>query len=269
MPITAKCNSCAAQFKVKDEWAGKRVKCPKCSEALVIPKPQQASVPVQNDPYQLAPPVSRPAANPMLDLLDDAGVESTPRGPVCPTCGVEVSPTAVVCVECGYNIETGKQLETVTYREVGETDAGMSDAEKMLARAEKEIDEMPVSASQQDFGDGADSYFITFAALIVAGVLVAIGVGVIFVMDKVGENVNTALISMCGSIAIYLFCAVWITFFAFRAKALHGLGCLFSGGLYSIIFGFMQGRALMLPAGICSFSILIGIVSYLVFAAGD
>ena len=268
MSITAKCTSCSAQFKVKSEWAGKRVKCPKCAKPFQIPAPQKSPArQAANDPLQLAPAVERPH-NPMLDLLDDVGVESTPRGPVCPSCGAEMAVGARICVECGYDTETGKQLETTSYREKGAIDDGMTDAEKLIAKAEKEIDEIPATAADQDFGDGADSIFIAVVAVIGAAILVGIGVATIFVMDKIGQNINTALISMCGSIAIYMFCAIWITFFAFKAKPVHGLGCLFSVGLYSIVFGFMQGRALFLPAAICCFSILIGAVSYLVFAAG-
>ena len=279
MPIAAQCKSCSTKLKVRDNLAGKRVKCPKCSEPLSIPggkspakpaaqaaakpaaKPQQAppkkaaaKPPAADGGYNLAP-----AHNPMLDLLDDAGVESAPRGPICNNCGCDLSPLAIICVECGFNNDTGKQLETTV---AGKTDqAGMSETDKMMARAEEEIDESPISAAQQDFGDGADSIVIAVVAVIGTLILVAIGVGVIYLMDKVGENINTPLISMFGSIAMYIFCATWIMTVAFRAKAAHGLGCLFSGGLYGIVFGFMQGRALLLPTLICIFSIFIGLLS--------
>ena len=280
MPITAKCDSCNAQFKVKDAMAGKKVKCPKCQQPFQIPKPnaapkpsvaktQQQSAPAAADEYSLAPPVpAAPRHNPMLDLLEKAGVESTPRGPVCPECGAEISPTAVVCVECGYNLETGQQLETHAIDDGGGiAEAGMSDAEKMIARAEQEIDESPVSSSEQDFGDGADSIFLAIVCVVVAVVLTGLGVGTIFVMDAIGEQINTALISMFGSIAIYLFCAIWITIVAFRAKPIHGVACLFTGGVYCIIFGFMMGRTLLLPTLICIAGLAIGGISYAVAAS--
>ena len=202
-----------------------------------------------------------PAHNPMLDLLDDAGVEKAARGRVCSNCGSDLSAMAIICVECGFNNETGTQLETTVAGKANQ--AGMSDADKIMARAEEEIDEMPVSAAQQDFGDGADSIVIAVVALIGTAILVGIGIGVIFIMDKIGENIDTALISMFGSMAMYVFCAIWITTIAFRAKSAHGLACLFSLGLYSIIFGFMQGKSLFLPAIICLCSILIGLLSWL------
>ena len=228
------------------------------------PAPQKKA----SDGYDLAPAQPRQAMNPMLDLLDDMGVESTPLGPVCQQCGSEMAPGAIICVECGYNNETGKMLETTTYKDPTEVGSGMSDAEQMIAKAEKEIDESPVSATDQNFGDGADSILIAVVAMVVMVILAGIGVGTIFVMDRIGEQVNTALISVCGSVCIYLACGTWITYVAFSSKPAHGLGCLFSVGLYAIIFGFMQGKTLLLPAIICLASILIGIVSWLVYSAG-
>lgn len=282
MPISAQCDSCSAKLKVRDELAGKRVKCPKCQKPFRIPgqakapqptparKPAAAAAaartkPSAADDYSLAPPeVPAPRShNPLLDLLDEAGVESAARGAVCINCGADLKPQAIICVECGYNNETGKQLETTVVRDNEAIEEGKSDADRMLAKAEKEIDDMPVSAADQDFGDGADSMIIALIALIGAVVLAGLGVGTIFVMDKIGENIDTAWISFCGAVAIYLFCAIWITVIAFRAKPLHGLGCLFSGGLYAIVFGFMQGKALLMPTLICVFAILIGAVSFL------
>ena len=275
MPITAKCDACSAQFKVKNELAGKKVKCPKCSSPFKIPAPAAAAArPKQQaaaaDEFRLAPAPSVPKHNPMLDLLDQAGVEATPRGPVCNNCGAELSAMAIICVECGFNNETGQQLETTTVKDDGGlVDTGMTDAEKMLARAEKEIDESPVSASEQNFGDGADSFLLAIVCIVVALVLTGLGVGTIFVMDKIGENVNTALISMYGSLSIYIFCAIWITIVGFRAKAIHGVACILTGGLWCIVFGFMTGRALLIPTLICLFAIIIGVISYLVAANSD
>lgn len=268
MPITAQCDSCTAKFKVKDELAGKKVKCPKCSKPFTIkpvgskPKPKPVSKKPADD-YSLAPATPVASANPMLDLLDTAGVESTPRGPVCTNCGAELSPLAIICIECGYNNESGKQLETATYDDPDAVDSGMTDAEKMIAKAEREIDEMPVGASDQDFGDGADSFLIAGAAFVGAAILVGIGLGVMFTMDKIGEQVNTALISLWGAIGLYLFCCAWITFIAFKAKPIHGVICALSAGLYCIIFGFMQGKALLMPTIMSIAAIFIGLISYL------
>ena len=123
MAIQAQCGSCGATFKAKDELAGKRVKCPKCAQPMVIQ--QTGLVPAQRQVAQrpasqaeTSLSVSRPVGhNPLLDLLDEAGVESVPKGPICPNCGADMEPNAVICVECGFNIATGLKLETEEYAE--------------------------------------------------------------------------------------------------------------------------------------------------------
>jgi len=57
MPIAVSCPSCSAVFKVKDEYAGKRAKCPKCGEPLTIPPAFDAG-----DTVKVPPPAARTAA---------------------------------------------------------------------------------------------------------------------------------------------------------------------------------------------------------------
>lgn len=38
MSIRVSCHSCSASFKVKDEYAGKRGKCPQCGNPVVVPE---------------------------------------------------------------------------------------------------------------------------------------------------------------------------------------------------------------------------------------
>src|SRR5262245_63539763 len=45
MPLDVKCPGCSAQFRVKEEHAGKKLKCPKCSKVVPIPaKPAEEEV---------------------------------------------------------------------------------------------------------------------------------------------------------------------------------------------------------------------------------
>ena len=39
MPISVSCPSCAKALRVKDEWAGRRAKCPGCGEEFIVPAP--------------------------------------------------------------------------------------------------------------------------------------------------------------------------------------------------------------------------------------
>ena len=268
MAIKAQCGSCGASFSAKDGLAGKRVKCPKCSAPMLIPgkalsvgKPQTS---VSKPKPQTSLAVGGAAGhNPLLDLLDEAGVESVPRGPICQNCGTDMDVNAVICVGCGFNASTGVQLETETYDDPGESEEGsdLTDAEKIMAKAEREIDDMPVTAVGQDFGDGADSYLITVVCSIGLSILVAIGLAIIFLMDWFGDLIEPAWISFYASIGIYLLCTVWISIVAFLAKPVQGVICVCTGGLYCIIFGFMT-TGLKMPAIVLSCSVLIGLVSY-------
>lgn len=258
MAIKAQCGSCGTSFSAKDEFAGKRVKCPKCSQPMTI---EQRSLVAGQRPTTVSL-AGAAGHNPLLDLLDEAGVESVPQGPICENCGADMELNAVICVGCGFNMSTGLQLETESFEDPAEahSDEEISDADRIMAKAEREIDEMPVTAVGQNFGDGADSFLIAFVGMIGLLILVTIGVGIIFLMDFLGDAIDPALISFYASIGIYLLCTIWITIIAFIAKPVQGIICVCTGGLYCIIFGFLT-RGLILPAIILCTSVVIGLVS--------
>lgn len=77
MPIVVRC-TCGKALSVKDELAGKRVRCPACKAVLEVPPAERAA----------------PAR-------------------ACPGCGKALPPNAVICVECGYDTRTGKRLRGV------------------------------------------------------------------------------------------------------------------------------------------------------------
>ena len=248
MAIPTKCK-CGFSFSAKDGLAGKKVKCPRCQTVLQIP--EKAGLPP-------AAATSNPAVNKkLLDLLDDAGVKDTPKGPICAACGAEMDPTAVICIDCGYNVATGQYLETYTDEDladqVGSTD--MTDAEKAIAKAEREIDENPISAEEQDFGDGADAYIVALAGFAIFGILVLMGLGTVLIMETLTDEINTGLISAVAGTGIYVACGVWISIIAFRSQFGQGLGCVLSGGLYCPIYGVMRG------AGTIAIAIIMGVAA--------
>jgi len=106
MPIKVTCQ-CGQRFAAKDELAGKRVKCPKCGEVLMIgqagPKPA---------PKREAPPAAAPAPAAAAAPADDYGLENLTSGNACPGCGATLTPEAVLCVACGYNVKSGQQVQT-------------------------------------------------------------------------------------------------------------------------------------------------------------
>ncbi len=268
MAIKAQCGSCGTKVNAKDDLAGRRVKCPKCSQPMAIPsaRPTRSHAakgnPAGGAPPAPAPVAAAPAYNPLLDLLDDAGVESVTQGPTCTNCGAEIFSSAVVCVQCGYNVATGEMLETAIYED-DDIDAGMTDAAKILARAEQEIDETPITAEGQDFGDGSESMLIALVAFLIFAALVIVGVGTVLLMDQVSEYISPPMISLSASVLVYSICAVWITIVAFMANPTHGIICVATGTVYCLIFGFLQGKALLMPTLMMLGSIVIGLVCYI------
>ena len=114
MPIPIKCQ-CGKALKVKDELAGKAVKCPGCGQAIRVgaapgtkPAAKPAAAPAPVAPVAAAAP---PAAGGMDELFDEAGF-SKQVASVCPSCRVEMDATAVFCTKCGYNKETGETFES-------------------------------------------------------------------------------------------------------------------------------------------------------------
>jgi hypothetical protein len=208
--------------------------------------------------------------NPLLDLLDEAGVEAKSRGRSCPMCAAEMAPTAVICIQCGFNSVTGERLETAVLVDDDDLGKEQTDAEKLIAKAEKEIDEMPVSSFGQDFGEGKESYLIATVAMICMTAFVALGVGVILFMDNIIDyfQISPEAISLGAAIVIAIGCIAYITFIAFKASPGHGIACLASCGLYCVLFGFMQGKGLIIPTILLLVSAFVGLISGLFLSFG-
>ena len=236
MPIKVKCGNCSAQFKAKEELAGRRVKCPKCQNPVTIKAPTAAA--------RQAP---KRAGNPLLDILDEEDVRSRASGPICDNCGSEVKRGAVICIDCGFNLETGDRLETEASEDV-ENNAGMSGTEQMMRKAKRDLEESEDQGGDGDFGDGAESYVIAMVAGFFGIIMLGMALAVVFFMEQLVTLTNPAVISLIASVFLYIGMAVWISIVAFSAESKHGIACVVSLGLYCPIFGFMTGKTLVLPA---------------------
>ena len=286
MTIKVGCGKCNSSFAVRDDFAGKAVKCPKCKSPMQVPaatKPAAAGKPTAAGKPAAAgkapavagkttsgTPSSGRKFNPLLDLLDEAGVEAKSRGRSCPMCAAEMAPAAIICIQCGFNSATGERLETAVLVDDDDLGKEQTDAEKLIAKAEKEIDEMPVSSYGQDFGEGKESYLIATVAMICLTAFIALGVGVILFMDNIIDyfGISPEAISLGAAIVIAIGCIAYITFVAFKASPGHGIACLASCGLYCVIFGFMQGKGLIIPTILLLVSAFVGLVSGLFLAYG-
>ena len=123
MPIAIKCQ-CGKALKVKDELAGKAVKCPGCGQPVRVGQPgvpqkqqqAQAQAPAaQSATQSAAQPAAMAApaaaqAGAMDELFDEAGFSHNVAA-VCPSCRAEMDANAVFCTKCGYHKETGESIE--------------------------------------------------------------------------------------------------------------------------------------------------------------
>jgi hypothetical protein len=259
MAIKVRCGSCGAGFQVKDELAGRRVKCPQCKQPIEI----KASGGLATSGSRQFSAVPK-AHNPLLDLLDEQDIRSVVRGRICEQCGCEVSPNAVVCVECGYNLETGEVLKTESYDDdfdATNSDSTMSDAERIMAKAEKDIEDMPVTSEDQNFGDGSESYLIAAVGMIVALILISGAMVVILMMESITEVWASSAVSFAASAVLYFSMGVWVSIVAFRSRAGHGVACIATAFLWCIVFGFLQGKGLLIPVLVLIVCLLIGAAS--------
>ena len=90
MPIPLICR-CQTRLQVKEHLAGTLVRCPKCGENLMVPRP--AGAPDEEDSYELAPEVELPT-----------------KSPTCPSCNTDLAPGAVLCVNCGFHLVLKKHM---------------------------------------------------------------------------------------------------------------------------------------------------------------
>ena len=79
MEIRCHCTACGAAFRVRDEFAGKRIKCVKCGAAVGVPQlvPAGSAAPAsQPPPVKMPPPVKPPALAQEEGLADLIGLSS-------------------------------------------------------------------------------------------------------------------------------------------------------------------------------------------------
>lgn len=217
MPIRVKCQ-CGKQLAVKDELAGKRVKCPKCGGPLPIPQPQAAAG--END-------------DGISDLLDDVGMRAGVAR--CPGCGAEMSENAVFCVMCGFDLRRGHRVKTRVgdATEMDDEDLGdlpahgnpqLDEAERRLARAKKE---------EKQLTQGVPWWMILLAFAGVVGFTAGM---VAMPQDLVVRNAGWVLV-VAGALLTFFF-TLRLLIEAFKESPLQGLLGLTL--VYLIVFAVMR-----------------------------
>lgn len=130
MPITIKC-TCGKALRVKDELAGKAVKCPGCGQPVRVPggpaagsaatKPARPAAKPASPAAKPARPVTQPVAKPtaspnsganssaMSDLFAEEGMDQHVSS-ICPNCTAVMQPGTVLCMKCGFNQQSGEVM---------------------------------------------------------------------------------------------------------------------------------------------------------------
>lgn len=111
--IAFKC-SCGKALKVKDEAAGKRVRCPACKQVIPVPAPQP-KVPKPAKDIGVALDSAKPEDDADFGLQDYEPEHGEHRvegeGKHCPACHMLLPQSALLCTICGHDFRTGKVYE--------------------------------------------------------------------------------------------------------------------------------------------------------------
>ena len=203
MPIQLKC-TCGKAVSVRDEMAGKAVKCPACQSVIRVPTvgaakpaPSSAAKPASSGTPRAA--TAKPAddfgAGAMDDLFNEAGFQLR-TGKACPSCFEPIAADAVLCTKCGFNLETGTKVRAhvAEYEDAQSGDAILKKAARDLELAQKMQDKMAA-------GSGMPWWMLALVLFMLASVT---GVGVIAVNlakreDATSEfNAVQTLMMLCG-----------------------------------------------------------------------
>jgi predicted RNA-binding Zn-ribbon protein involved in translation (DUF1610 family) len=106
MTIKLSCPSCQATFQVREQYAGKKMKCPKCSAVVTVPSEESP----EEGAIQSTPTVRRTnvtAEDPELLNPDP----ETVRTRACPECGKKIPVTATTCRFCKTLLEPAEEEE--------------------------------------------------------------------------------------------------------------------------------------------------------------
>lgn len=170
MPIRLQC-SCGKQLGVRDEFAGKAVKCPGCAKPIRVP----AAGAGQPAPRSAPKPVPRAAAAvaPGVDSLDDLFSEEgfdRQIASVCPKCRSEMAANAVLCTKCGFNKETGSSSQA---HKIAGVDIDMGTV--ALMKAEQDMIRDVAQQEQMKKGAGMPPWMLALVLFILgSAVLIAV-----------------------------------------------------------------------------------------------
>ena len=249
MPIKVVC-SCGAGFAAPDQYAGKKVKCPKCGGALAVPAADNAGAAPQtaSRPAATTKAASRPAASAappppvqsgVADLFELEGLAGQASSR-CSKCQASMPLGAVICVACGYNSQTGETVFTTVKRT--KSDGHGSAAETVLAKAAEELAKGPVMAKEQTTGGVLAGYVLSFGLLVLAVVTMWLAyIGFMKIESSGNSQYYAGIVMMVVGNLMGFVAAIVLIVKNFKAGLVHGLCSIFIP-FYAPIYGALSGN---------------------------
>jgi len=277
MPVTFTCDSCNKRLRVKDELAGKKIRCPNCSEVVAVEPEAEGS-----DSGQVAPPppASSPAeSGPLVEQWFLKTEDGEMYGPIPKPELDEWFGEGRVTADSQLlrdgedqwqwasdiypELEEGSEEEGPPDFSVGdgptavtETSGGKKSVKKMKQRWTTE-------AGPSKFLLIVAIVAFVFAFLMLAWGAVLIIAGKPFAASlaevEEGDPALTAFLLVSGIVAILLACGIGAAGFGIMKRKAWGVA------LTQILGGMSIGLALLSLASLVSGSILLGLVGFLVF----
>jgi hypothetical protein len=99
MPITVSCPGCKQKLNIRDDYAGKPMKCPRCSAAVSVPADDEAVVAAVEDEVEPAAPETA------IEEVKPVPRHASQSAIKCPECGKRNPADARKCRDCGAWLE--------------------------------------------------------------------------------------------------------------------------------------------------------------------
>lgn len=248
MPIRVQC-ACGKSMSVKDDFAGKAVKCPGCQKPLRVPaagtatanRPSAGANSAAARPAGARPAGARPAAaappapGGLDDLFDEEGLQAS-SGPTCPACSAAIKPGSVLCTQCGMNLQTGERM--VRHQEAKAAAASAGLGHFQLDKAVKDMKEHE-EMNYRTNNAGMPGWFLaimlifvsffTFAAVSIVNAASAgdDATGLARTLKDMAANEAVVWGCIIAGVALQTIARLWLTVVGFMESAGAGLTTMF------------------------------------------
>lgn len=236
MAIRVQCG-CGKQLSVKDELAGKAVRCPGCQKAIQVPTPSTPGATNPSTPKpspSTAATKSMPAGDGFLDdLFDEEGMVGF-KGPTCPACGKELKPNAVLCTACGTHLQTGQKLVSHEQAKANTPSLGHYALDEAVASMKTDAE-----MQQRTMNAGMPWWFLLIFLIFISGFTFALvsivnaataetdATGVAGALKRAAANSGVVWGCIITGLVIQTITRIWIVTLSFKESLGEGLTTLF------------------------------------------